>query len=185
MADVAHRSTRLQQHRRITLPPRLPLRFALPWLRIAILANDDSNRVRDIPTYATLRCQSISMSVRPARMTSSFSRPLNPETMDQVTVCSDALPRWGTSSSERRRRPIRSRCFCSSPRGVLRSGTKMRPGGIGDQARAAPSILQAEYTSSQPRTLRSELTYWRNRPGKEPPAAMSRGMTATNRSQAS
>ena len=44
------------------------------------------------------------MSVRAARMTTSFSRPLKPETMDQVMESRDALPRWGTSSSERRRR---------------------------------------------------------------------------------
>ena len=56
-------------------------------------------RARDIPTYATPRCQSDSMSVRPATMMTSFSRPLKPETVDQVMLCRVAVPRWGTSSS--------------------------------------------------------------------------------------
>jgi hypothetical protein len=32
------------------------------------------------------------MSVRAAKMTTSFSRPLKPETMDQVTSSRDAVP---------------------------------------------------------------------------------------------
>jgi hypothetical protein len=36
-------------------------------------------------------------------MMTSFSRPLKPETVDQVMVCRVAVPRWGTSSSVRRR----------------------------------------------------------------------------------
>jgi len=44
-------------------------------------------------------------------MTTSFSRPLKPETMDQVTSSRDALPRWGTAFSERQRREVRCRCL--------------------------------------------------------------------------
>jgi hypothetical protein len=39
-------------------------------------------------------------------MMTSFSRPLKPETVDQVMLCRVAVPRWGTSSSVRRRRTV-------------------------------------------------------------------------------
>ena len=48
--------------------------------------------------------------------------------MDQVVVCRDALPRWGTSSSERRRRAMRSGCFSSSARGLLDDSTEIAVG---------------------------------------------------------
>ena len=47
-------------------------------------------------SVATPRCQLDSISVRAARMTTSFSRPLKPETVDQVMLCRVAVPRWGT-----------------------------------------------------------------------------------------
>ena len=61
-------------------------------------------------------------------MMTSFSRPLKPETVDQVMLCRVAVPRWGTSSSVRRRRARRVRCCSSSGRGFLRSRMEMRPG---------------------------------------------------------
>ena len=49
----------------------------------------------------------------------------------------------GFDVGERRRRTMRSRCFSSSPRGVLRSRTKIRPGGTLSRRRSVMRGRQA------------------------------------------
>ena len=90
----------------------LPARVSLAGL-VALFLQDYVQLLRalDIPTYTTARHQRCRASLMPARMTTSFSRPLKPDTVDQVMCSSCGVPRRGVSDSVRELMPRRSRTF--------------------------------------------------------------------------